>query len=170
MITAVAPIGPDETSARGEGIMEDGRSTGDDLRLQLAAARDSFARDAQAAAADARLLLDWRHHFRSHPWLYCGGAAAMGYLLVPRRRATQPQVVAPPASQPQAQAIAGADATVQSVAAKLAMVVLTMLARQSASYLYQHGLEILKARLRSRASRGRNALNPMSERGHDQSL
>jgi hypothetical protein len=60
-------------------------SSSDEIRRQLAAMRFALRRDARDAAVDARTLVDWRHHFRRHPWLYCSGAAVIGYLVVPRR-------------------------------------------------------------------------------------
>src|SRR6476659_2736536 len=56
-----------------------------DLENELAALRKSLAHDASAAGSDARTLTDWRYHFRAHPWLLCGGALCLGWLLVPRR-------------------------------------------------------------------------------------
>ncbi len=62
----------------------------DDLLRQMAGARAALSRNAQSAVDNARTLADWKFHYRNHPWLCCGAAAAAGYLLVPQRRA-QPQ-------------------------------------------------------------------------------
>ena len=58
--------------------------TPDEIERQLAAIRSVLKRDVRDLASEARELMDWRCHFRSHPWLYCGGAAALGFMLVPR--------------------------------------------------------------------------------------
>jgi hypothetical protein len=58
----------------------------DDLERQLAMMRSVLHQDVQDLATEARTLVDWRYHFRSHAWLYCGGAAALGFMLVPRRQ------------------------------------------------------------------------------------
>ena len=60
-------------------------SSPDDIRRQMEVMRAALTRDARDAATDARALVDWRNHFRRHPWLCCTAAAAAGYLLVPRR-------------------------------------------------------------------------------------
>ena len=60
--------------------------TPDEIERQLAAFRSVLKRDVRDLASEARELIDWRCHFRSHPWLYCGGAAALGFMLVPRGR------------------------------------------------------------------------------------
>jgi hypothetical protein len=59
-------------------------STPDEIERQLAAIRSVLKRDVRDLANEARELIDWRCHFRSHPWFYCGGAAALGFMLVPR--------------------------------------------------------------------------------------
>jgi hypothetical protein len=61
-------------------------STSDDIERQLAEMRSVLDQDVRGLANQARTLVDWRCHFRSHPWLYCGGAAALGFMLVPRRQ------------------------------------------------------------------------------------
>jgi hypothetical protein len=61
-------------------------STSDDIERQLAKMRSVLDQDVRGLANQARTLVDWRYHFRSHPWLYCGGAAALGFMLVPRRQ------------------------------------------------------------------------------------
>ncbi len=63
-------------------------STSDDIERQLATMRSVLHQDVQNLATEARTLVDWRYHFRAHPWLYCGGAAALGFMLVPGRHRT----------------------------------------------------------------------------------
>jgi hypothetical protein len=60
-------------------------STSDDIERQLAAMRSVLRRDVRGFAKHARTLVDWRYYFRAHPWLYCGGAAALGFMLVSGR-------------------------------------------------------------------------------------
>jgi len=56
----------------------------DDLERKMAAMRSALGDDVREFATRARTLVDWRNHFRAHPWLYCGAAATVGFLLVPR--------------------------------------------------------------------------------------
>jgi hypothetical protein len=58
----------------------------DDLERKLAKMRSVLDQDVRDLANQARTMVDWRYHFRSHVWLYCGGAAALGFMLVPYRR------------------------------------------------------------------------------------
>jgi hypothetical protein len=118
------------------------------LRRELAAARAALSRDAHAAIDDAHTLADWRHHFRAHPWLWCGGAAVLGYLLVPRRRASPlPSSFESPlttitdhSTSEQVQgATKGAVATLVGLGG-------TFLARQALSYATRRGLDWLRAR------------------------
>jgi hypothetical protein len=55
----------------------------DALEHRLAAARQSLHWDMQELRSQAQTLVDWRSYFRSHPWLYCGAAATLGYLIAP---------------------------------------------------------------------------------------
>lgn len=61
-------------------------STSDDIERELAATRSVLHQDVRNLATEARTLVDWRYHFCAHSWLYCGGAAALGFMLVPGRK------------------------------------------------------------------------------------
>jgi hypothetical protein len=61
----------------------------DDIQRQMIVMRSLLHEDAHTLAVDARRLVDWRHHFRAHPWAWCCGAAALGYLLVPKTSKTR---------------------------------------------------------------------------------
>ena len=61
------------------------KSTSDDIEQQLATMRSVLHQDVRHLATEARTLVDWHYHFRAHPWIYCGGAAALGFMLVPGR-------------------------------------------------------------------------------------
>ena len=47
---------------------------------------------ADEAVEKARTKFDWRHYVASHPWVSLGTAAAVGYLLVPRRLAARSRI------------------------------------------------------------------------------
>jgi hypothetical protein len=45
-------------------------------------------------AASARTKVDWRYYVKTYPWVCLGAAAALGFLIVPKRsRATRPDLV-----------------------------------------------------------------------------
>jgi hypothetical protein len=58
----------------------------EDIERQMAEMRSALQQDVRVLANEARTLADWRTHFRAHPWLFCGVAAALGFILVPRAR------------------------------------------------------------------------------------
>jgi hypothetical protein len=60
--------------------------TPDEITQRLVEMRSVLRQDANKLASEVRKCVDWRNHFRAHPWLYCGGAAAIGFLLVPPRQ------------------------------------------------------------------------------------
>jgi hypothetical protein len=55
---------------------------------QMALVRARLRRDGEACQQAKEHWSDWRTHVRAHPWLACGVAAALGYVLVPGRRST----------------------------------------------------------------------------------
>jgi hypothetical protein len=58
----------------------------DVMRERMSYLRSRIASEADQMAASARKLTDWRYHFRKAPWMAIGGAAALGFLLVPRKQ------------------------------------------------------------------------------------
>jgi hypothetical protein len=118
------------------------------LRQELAAAREALARDAHAVIEDAHTLADWRHHYRAHPWLYCGGATMLGYLLVPSRHTAKfdanfALAERTPAAETAAPATKGALATLVGAGG-------AFLARQTLNYATRRGLDWLQQRSHTR--------------------
>ncbi len=110
----------------------------DEIRKEMIVARAALMRDTDAAASDARALTDWRTHFRAHPWLICGGAVAIGFVLVPRKERSSGAQIAeravsqfPNADQPHTKGLA---ATAIGLAA-------TFLVKQSLNYLTRRGMD-----------------------------
>jgi hypothetical protein len=67
----------------------------DNIQRQMAEIRHELHQDVQEAVKGAQSLADWRSQVRRHAWLALGAAAAVGYLIVPRRRhEPAPQFVA----------------------------------------------------------------------------
>jgi hypothetical protein len=57
----------------------------DEVRTRMEELRHDFRRDVGRSAENMRVLLDWRHYLATYPWLCVTGAAALGFLLVPKR-------------------------------------------------------------------------------------
>ncbi len=55
------------------------------VQRQMQDIRGDLAAHADEAVQKARTKFDWRHYVANYPWVTLGAAAAMGYLLVPRR-------------------------------------------------------------------------------------
>jgi hypothetical protein len=70
----------------GESIVAMTESEIDVLRQRMSYLRGRISNDAADMASSARRLTDWRYHFRKMPWVAIGGAAAFGFLLVPRKQ------------------------------------------------------------------------------------
>jgi hypothetical protein len=132
----------------------------DEIRRRMAEARAALAHDAKAAVSDARTLVDWREHFRAHPWLFCGGAAALGFLLIPRRDHAGGAAPLTPLADaagpvPEPTPPKGLMAAAFGLAA-------TFAARQAAQYASQFALRWLETRRREHES---SASSEYSERG-----
>lgn len=69
-----------------------------EIQRRMARIRHELHEDVREAVKGAQSLTDWRSQVRSHPWLALGAAAAVGYLLVPRRHAAPAIVAVAPAA------------------------------------------------------------------------
>ena len=58
----------------------------DALRERMHDLRGRIVAGSNDVATGARQLTDWRYLFRKMPWLALGGAAAVGFLLVPKKK------------------------------------------------------------------------------------
>ena len=57
-----------------------------DIQRRMAHLRRELHEEVSGAVKGAQSLTDWRSQVRNHPWLALGAAAAVGYIIVPRRR------------------------------------------------------------------------------------
>ena len=57
-----------------------------EIQRRMAQVRRELHEEVREAVKGAQSLTDWRSQVRHHPWLALGAAAAVGYLIVPRRR------------------------------------------------------------------------------------
>lgn len=60
--------------------------TAEEIRAQMRLIRRDLRANVQGLVVNANQLFDWKNYVRSFPWLTLGGAALIGYMLVPRRR------------------------------------------------------------------------------------
>ena len=55
------------------------------IKHEMAQVRRELNREANGIVDNARTISDWRHYVRRYPWATLAGAAAVGFLAVPRR-------------------------------------------------------------------------------------
>lgn len=56
-----------------------------ELCRQMHDVRCSLSEDVEEMVDSAHTLAEWQYYVREHPWICLGGAAAVGFLLVPTR-------------------------------------------------------------------------------------
>ena len=57
----------------------------EDIQQRMKAVRCDLVGDVDDVLRSARQMLDWKEYVRRYPWACMGAAAALGYLVVPRR-------------------------------------------------------------------------------------
>lgn len=66
----------------------------DSVRARMQRIRCEIDRDVEDMAASARSMVDWKHYVKTYPWVCLGTAAALGFLIVPKRStAIRPDLV-----------------------------------------------------------------------------
>ena len=61
------------------------------MRARMQGIRCDIDQGLEDVSASARNMVDWKHYVQAYPWLCLGTAAALGFLLVPKR-STAPHV------------------------------------------------------------------------------
>lgn len=57
----------------------------DTVRARMQGIRCDIDQGLEDVSASARTLVDWKHYVRTYPWVCLGTAAALGFLIVPKR-------------------------------------------------------------------------------------
>lgn len=57
----------------------------DTVRARMQGIRREIDQDMEDVSASARSMVDWKHYVKTHPWVCLGTAAALGFLIVPKR-------------------------------------------------------------------------------------
>jgi hypothetical protein len=114
-----------------------------DIQREMQQVRAKLGADVRHLAQQARNTVDWRHYVRRYPWVCLGGAAAAGYLLVPRTRISS-------AVDAQKVRLNGRSSAVSSAA--ITSTIMAMVIRAFASAAVQRGIEALKGRANGTSS------------------
>lgn len=62
----------------------------DRLRQEMRTIRRELGDDVEELVEHAERLMDWKYYVQRYPWACAGGAALLGYFLVPQRIVTLP--------------------------------------------------------------------------------
>jgi len=57
----------------------------DTVRARMQGIRRDIDQDLEDVSASARSMVDWKHYVKAFPWVCLGMAAALGFLIVPKR-------------------------------------------------------------------------------------
>ena len=68
----------------------------DGVRARMQGIRCDIDQGLEDVSASARSMVDWKHYVKTYPWVCLGTAAALGFLIVPKRSTAINADVAPP--------------------------------------------------------------------------
>ena len=57
----------------------------DGVRARMQGIRCDIDQGLEDVSASARSMVDWKHYVKTYPWVCLGTAAALGFLVVPKR-------------------------------------------------------------------------------------
>jgi hypothetical protein len=57
----------------------------DGVRARMQGIRGDIDQGLEDMSASARSMVDWKHYVKTYPWVCLGTAAALGFLIVPKR-------------------------------------------------------------------------------------
>ena len=66
------------------------------VRARMQGIRCDIDQGLEDVSASARSMVDWKHYVKAYPWVCLGAAAALGFLIVPKRSATVNAVLGTP--------------------------------------------------------------------------
>jgi len=116
------------------------------VRARMQGSRCEIDQDLEDVSISARSMVDWKHYVKAYPWVCLGTAAALGFLMVPKRSTANNAdlaVPAEPAKTGYPVADSAPDATHGWVDA-LVDVVVSIAVREAIAYLGQSVGRLLK--------------------------
>ena len=67
------------------------------VRARMQGIRCEIDQDLEDVSISARRMVDWKHYVKAYPWVCLGTAAALGFLMVPKRSTANNADLAVPA-------------------------------------------------------------------------
>ena len=61
----------------------------ENVRVQMQGIRCEIDQGLEDVSASAHRMVDWKHYVKTYPWVCLGTAAALGFLIVPKRSTTR---------------------------------------------------------------------------------
>ena len=61
----------------------------ENVRVRMQGIRCEIDQDLEDVSASAHRMVDWKHYVKTYPWVCLGTAAAVGFLMVPKRSPTR---------------------------------------------------------------------------------
>jgi len=65
-------------------------SPADDICRRMESVRRTAGEEMETIVQSAKTLSDWRYYVKNHPFLLAGAAAGLGFLLIPKKKPSQP--------------------------------------------------------------------------------
>jgi hypothetical protein len=117
----------------------------DTVRARMQGIRCEIDQDLEDVSASARSIVDWKHYVKAYPWVCLGAAAALGFLVVPKRStpidaevaaAAEPAKTGPPVAN-------SAPAAARGLVEGLVATVVSIAVREAIAYLGQNAGRLL---------------------------
>ena len=111
----------------------------DTVRARMQGIRCDIDQGLEDVAASARSLVDWKHYVEAYPWVCLGTAAALGFLIVPKRStAINADLVTPTETAKTGHLVVdSARAVARKLGDALVATVVSIVVREATAYLGQ---------------------------------
>jgi len=107
----------------------------DTVKARMQGIRCDIDQDLQDVSASAHSMVDWKHYVKTYPWVCLGAAAALGFLIVPKRSAINADVATPPEPAETGQPVVNsAPAAAHGLAEALVVAVVSIAVREAIAY------------------------------------
>jgi len=114
------------------------------LQVQMRKVRTDLNEEVHELVQNAREAVDWRHYWRSYPWVGCAAVLTVGYLLVPARRNSSHDA-RPLSDVARSAEAASRPSAARRLLAELGGVVLGLAARQGMRFVGRQVEQVLAA-------------------------
>ncbi len=111
----------------------------DTMQARMKGIRGDIDQGLEDVSAGARSMVDWKHYVKTYPWVCMGTAAALGFLVVPKRSTAIAADVVPPAelSKTAQRDADSAPSAVRGVVDTLVVAAVSFAVRETAGYVGQ---------------------------------